>query len=138
MIRHFLSKQFVGFVGVGATAAGANWVSRIVVSHWLSLSWSVIVAYGVGMTVAFWLNSIFIFPGSAKPRRRQALEFVTVNLCFLPLVWLGTIGLDHALQWAGLRRFTESIAHAFALAIPMFASFLIYKFFTFKGARGGR
>jgi len=37
-----------------------------------------------------------------------------------------------------VRRFTESIAHALALAIPMSSTFLIYKFFTFKGARNGR
>lgn len=138
MIRHFLSRQFLGFVGVGVTAAASNWLSRVVVSHWVSFNWSVVLAYGVGMVVAFTLNALLVFPGSDKPRQRQALEFVLVNLCFLPVVWMGTIAFEQALRSLGMHRFTESVAHAFALAIPMFASFLIYKFFTFKRARNGR
>jgi putative flippase GtrA len=138
MIRVFLSREFLRFVGVGATAAGANWAARIVASHWLTLSWSVVVAYCVGMAVAFALNSAFVFPGSPKPRERQAFEFIAVNLCFLPVVWLGTLAFDHVLRWTGLRRFSESIAHVFALAIPMFGSFLVYKFLIFKGARSGK
>jgi len=138
MIRHFLTRQFLGFVGVGATAAASNWLSRVAISHWVSFTWSVVLAYGIGMAVAFTLNSLFIFPGSDKPRRRQALEFVMVNLCFLPVVWLGSIAFEQALRWLGFQRYTESVAHAFALAIPMFGSFLIYKFFTFKRTRHGR
>jgi putative flippase GtrA len=138
MIRHFLSRQFLGFVGVGATAAAANWVSRVLFGHWVSFTWSVVLAYGVGMAVAFTLNSIFVFPGSDKPRDRKATEFVLVNLGFLPIVWIGAIAIEHALQQAGMRRFTESIAHALALAIPMFGSFLIYKFVTFKGSQHER
>jgi putative flippase GtrA len=138
MIRHFLTRQFLGFVGVGATAAFANWLSRLIVSDWVSFAWSVVVAYGVGMMVAFTLNSIFVFPGSDKPRERQAFEFILVNLCFLPLVWVGAIAFEQALRWLGFQRYTESVAHAFALAIPMFGSFLIYKFFTFKRTRHGR
>jgi putative flippase GtrA len=113
MIRHFLTRQFLCFVGVGATAAVANWLSRLIVSHWVSFAWSVVLAYGVGMTVAFTLNSIFVFPGSDKPRERQAFEFVLVNLCFLPLVWVGAIAFERTLQWFGVRRYTESVAHAF-------------------------
>lgn len=138
MIRHFLSRQFLGFVGVGVTAVTANWLARVIIGHWVPFVWSVVLAYCVGMAVAFALNALFVFPGSSRPRKRQAMEFGLVNLAFLPVVWFATIAFEHALQWAGVRRFTESIAHALALAIPMSSTFLIYKFFTFKGARNGR
>lgn len=138
MIRHFLTRQFLGFVGVGVTAAASNWLARVVASQWVSFTWSVVLAYGVGMAVAFTLNSIFIFPGGDKPRPRQALEFVLVNLCFLPFVWSAAIAFEKALRWVGFPRYTESVAHAVALAIPMFGSFLIYKLFTFGRVQDGR
>ncbi len=138
MIRHFLSRQFLGFVGVGLGAAAANWLARIAAGQWLSFDASLLVAYAVGMAMAFTLNLLFVFPGGEKPVVQQALHFVAVNLAFLPVVFGAAVAFEQVLRRYGVQRFTESIAHALALAIPMFASFLIYKFFTFKGARDGR
>jgi putative flippase GtrA len=138
MIRHFASRQFLGFVGVGVTAAAANWLARIVAGQWMSFVASLLVAYGIGMAVAFVLNAIFVFPGSAVPLPRRALQFIAVNLAFLPVVFGGALAFEPVLRWLGMPRFTESTAHALALAIPMCATFLIHKFVTFKGARNGR
>lgn len=131
MIRHFLSRQFVGFLAVGGFAALLHWLARLLLSLWLPFVWAVGLAYGVGMAVAFVLNSMFVFPTSNKPRRTQARDFVLVNLSFFPLVWLASIALNALLKHFAMPSHTEELAHAIAISVPMLATFLIYKSHTF-------
>lgn len=135
MIQHFLSRQFLGFLGVGGLAALLHWLARLLLSVWLPFAWAVGLAYGVGMAVAFVLNSLFIFPASAKPRLQQVRSFVLVNLAFFPLVWLAALAINQLLRTLGMARHTEELAHAMAIAVPMCATFLIYKFHTFGELR---
>lgn len=137
MIRHFLSVQFLRFLCAGGIAALANWLSRMVLSQWLSFEWAVALAYGVGMTVAFLLNRVLVFPHSDRPVHQQLRDFVLVNLGSFPVVWACAIVFEAGLRQAGLRVYTEPIAHGIAIAMPMFAAFLIYKFVAFReGGRG--
>lgn len=138
MIKHFFTKQFLGFLAVGGIAAFLHWLSRILLSNWLDFPVAVAAAYAVGMIVAFALNSFFVFPNSEKPRHKQARDFVIVNLSFFPLVWIASITIDQVLQGLGMMRHTQALAHAIAVALPMLATFLIYKFFAFKDASYGR
>lgn len=103
----------------------------------MSFSWAVIVAYVVGMAVAFLLNSLFIFPKSRKPKIRQARDFTIVNLIFLPVVWTVAVYLESVFRSLGLFEYTQAVAHAVAVAVPTFVTFLIYKFFAFKDSSRG-
>lgn len=132
MIKHFFTKQFLIFLAVGGLAASLNWLSRFFLSLWLPFSWAVINAYAIGMGVAFIMNSIFVFPHSKKARHAQARDFILVNLSFLPLVWLASIQINIGLKTVGMTAHSEELAHAIAIALPMLATFLIYKFFAFK------
>ncbi|MFC1605628.1 GtrA family protein [Pseudomonadota bacterium] len=132
MIRNFISKQFLKFLFVGVTAALANWLTRYWLSRSLSFQAAVALAYLVGMAVAYWLNRVFVFPGSNRPMPRQASEFVLVNLAFFPIVWASAVFFRWVLNGLGLEVYVEGIAHALALAIPMLFTFLIYKFKTFR------
>ena len=132
MIRNFLSPQFARFLAVGVTAALANWVTRIWLSRSLSFEIAVALAYFVGMSVAYALNRVFVFPGSNRPIARQASEFMVVNLLFLPVVWSSALLFRWVLMYLGIRVYTDGIAHGLALAVPMLATFLIYKFKTFR------
>ena len=132
MIRHFFSKQFLRFLLVGGCAAFLHWLARLLLSLWLPFPLAVFIAYGVGMFVAFLLNSFFVFPKSKRSRLLQARDFVLVNLSFLPLVWLTAIYVNIGLKDTGIVQYSEELAHAIAIAMPMMATFLIYKFSTFK------
>ncbi len=132
MIKYFLTKQFLGFLAVGGLAALLHWLARLFLSIWLPFSLAVVIAYMVGMLVAFLLNSIFIFPTSEKARHAQARDFVLVNLSFFPVVWLAAVQINHWLKTVGMISHSEELAHALAIPLPMLATFLIYKFFTFK------
>lgn len=132
MIRLFLSRQFLGFVAVGGTAALLHWLARIVLSLWLPFSMAVVLAYGVGMLVAFALNSFFVFQRSTRPRALQARDFVIVNLLSFPVVWFASLRIDSGLRSLGMTHYSEALAHGIAIALPMLATFLIYKFHAFK------
>lgn len=133
MLRHFFTRQFLGFLAAGGSAALLHWLSRILVSLWLPFPWAVTIAYFVGMIVAFVLNSIFVFPNSIRPRRLQARDFALVNLAFLPVVWAASIYLNYLLKSGGVLSHSEEIAHAIAISLPLLGTFLIYKFIAFKG-----
>lgn len=132
MIDLFLSRQFLGFVAVGGTAALLHWLARIALSIWLPFSLAVVLAYAVGMLVAFVLNSYFVFHRSTRPRALQARDFVIVNLAMFPVVWFTALQVDKLLQVFGMTLYHEALAHAIAIALPMLATFLFYKFRAFK------
>ena len=133
MLRHFFTRQFLGFLAAGGFAALFHWLSRIFLSLWLPFPWAVAIAYFIGMSVAFALNSIFVFPNSTRPRVLQARDFALVNLAFLPVVWAASIYLNYLLKSVGVARHSEEIAHAIAISLPLLGTFLIYKFIAFKG-----
>ena len=132
MLKNFVSLQFFKFIGVGATAALLHWLARILLSHWLNFSASVALAYGVGILVAYILNAAFVFPNSSRPKSLQIRDFTLVNLGFFPVVWGLSLVFKSALFKIEWSFFPEAFAHGAAISVPMFATFLIYKFFTFN------
>lgn len=132
MIKHFFTRQFLGFLAVGGFAALLHWSARIGLSLWLPFSIAVIAAYIIGMSIAFLLNSFFVFPNSEKSRYSQARHFIIVNLAFLPVVWLASLQINRYLKYWGFSNYSEALAHAIAISLPMLVTFLIYKLFAFK------
>jgi putative flippase GtrA len=131
VIGHFLSRQFLLFLMVGGLAAFLHWLARIALSYWFSFSVAVVLAYCVGMAVAFSLNSLFVFPASDKPRHLQGRDFVLVNLAFLPVVWGASVLIERTVTTWGLPH-PQAVAHGIAVLLPTLLTFLIYKFFAFK------
>lgn len=129
----FLSEQFLRFIIVGVTAVVANWLSRYAFGWVMSFSLAVFCAYFVGMATAFVLNAIYVFPTSARPRHLQARDFVAINIAFLPVVWGLSIAFNVGLLRLGLEEaYSEPLAHALALGMPMLINFLLYKFVAFR------
>ena len=131
----FFTAQFLRFLFVGATAAGLHWLARFWLDAFMSFSLAVILAYGVGIAVAFTLNAVFVFPGSDRPVARQMRDFVLINVGFFPVVWAASLALRWAFTRLGVLDIADDLAHAVAIAIPVFGTFLLYKFVAFaKGA----
>ena len=132
MIRHFFTPQFLAFLVVGSTAAFINWSSRILFSFWLTYPVAVFVAYLLALACAFMLNKYYVFPKSDRPLNKQMRDFFLTNIAFLPVVWSAAIMLAEFMPHILVTPYNEEIAHAIAIAIPMFATFLIYKFIAFR------
>jgi putative flippase GtrA len=132
MIKYFYSEQFLLFVIVGASAAFLHWISRLVLSYWFDFSLAVGLAYFVGMLIAFVLNRLYVFPKSIKPLSKQIFVFTITNLAFFPLVWFSSIEIHKVLVINKFTLYSEGIAHAIAISLPMLITFLIYKMVAFK------
>ncbi len=133
MIRHFLTKEFLRFLLVGATAAIGNWIFRIVFNLWTdSFVLSVVGAYAVAVIIAFGLNKIYVFPNSNQSLKNQIRYFALVNFISFWAVLASAVLIKQFLKYLGMPHYTSELAHFIAIAIPMFGSFLIYKFFAFK------
>lgn len=131
-VREFASHQFALFLVVGTVAAVCNWAARLWLSAWLAFMPAVCLAYGAGLVVAFFLNCWLVFPRSARPWTHKAGYFMLWNLFTFPLVVAASFVLRwHVLPFLGITLGTEEIAHALALAVPTFVSFLVHKYFTF-------
>lgn len=124
--------QFLRFVVTGGLAAGANILSRLALSQIVSFETAVVVAYLVGMTVAFILARLFVFDASGRSVQGEFLRFGLVNLVALLQVWLVSVGLARYLFPAlGFAWHAETVAHVIGVLSPVVTSYYGHKKFSF-------
>lgn len=111
----------------------ANFGSRVVLSLWVSYVPAIVIAYCIGMLVAFFLNRTFVFIGASNPIAQQFLWFILINIAAVAQTvtislilarWLFPalqLPLDH-----------ELVAHAIGVAVPVFTSYLGHRRLTFR------
>lgn len=132
MINSFFSKQFILFLIVGSSCAAANIVARIFFDILFTYSTSVVLAFCVGFSLAFFLNYKYVFPKATKTIFQQIKNFFLINIFFLPIVWFSSIAFQEFFINFAFISYPNLVAHIFAVSIPVLASFLIYKFSIFK------
>lgn len=128
-----MTRQFVGFLIAGGIAAAANVASRMAFSLFFRLEVAVILAYLVGMAVAFVLMRSRVFPPSSAPVARQVAIFSLVNLLAVAQTLVVTLLLARWLLPAmSVKAFVEEIAHVVGVCVPIFTSFIGHKHFSFR------
>lgn len=128
------TNRFTRFLICGAIAAAVNWTSARVLEKMMPFSVAVVVAYVIGMVVAFTLFRRYVFPLSPTPIARQILFFVLVNIAGLAQVWLVSMLLvTYALPALGHDgALWRSFAHGFAIGVPTLSSYIGHRFLTFR------
>lgn len=125
--------QFAGFVLAGGVAAGANFLSRIVLSHWMPFGAAIVSAYVLGMGIAFVLNRLFVFRGAVNPLRGQAFWFTMINLLAVVQTLAVSLLLARVVfPYVGFHWHGESVAHAFGIAVPVVTSYVGHKRLSFR------
>jgi putative flippase GtrA len=127
------ARRFGLFLVAGGTAALANYGSRFGFSAWFSYPVAIVLAYLVGMVVAFVLMRQYVFDGRGMALGPQVGKFVLVNV----LAVLQTLVVSLALaRWLlpalGVETHSEAIAHAFGVAVPAVTSYLGHRVATFR------
>ncbi len=121
------------FLLTGGFAAIVNLVSRFILTPYLGYGTSVVVAYLIGMVVAFCLFRAFVFGSSGNGTRMESFRFVVVNVLGLGLVWVLSITLSSlVLPRLGLVTHVEDIAHLIAVCVPAMTSYFGHSRYTFK------
>src|SRR5215475_3708102 len=127
------ARRFARFLAFGGCAAAANWLARFPLERFMSFPLAVIVAYIVGMSVAFTLFNRYVFPVSSRPVADQIKLFILVNLAGIVQVWGVSVALVYhvfpALDLTG--PLLEPVAHLIAIGVPTVSSYFGHKFLTF-------
>lgn len=125
--------QVVRFVAAGGLAAGANFGSRILLSHVFPYVMAIVIAYCIGMATAFILNRLFVFQRPTVSLQHQVLWFMLINLAAVAQTVLISVGLAYYLLPAlGITRHTELLAHACGVAVPVVTSYFGHKHLSFR------
>jgi putative flippase GtrA len=125
--------RFGLFLVAGGLAAAANYGSRFGFSLWFSYPVAIVLAYLVGMAVAFVLMRQYVFEGSGKALGPQVVKFVLVNiLAVLQTLIVSLVFARWFLLALGVESHVEAIAHAFGVAVPAVTSYLGHKKATFR------
>lgn len=128
-----MTRQFAGFLVAGGIAAAANVGSRMAFSLVFDLAVAVVLAYLVGMAVAFVLMRRHVFPPSQAPLARQVAIFSAVNaLAVLQTLVVTLLLARWLLPRMGVATYVEEIAHVVGVCVPIFTSFLGHKHFSFR------
>ena|ERR1044072_1621920 len=134
-IAFYWSAQFTRFLAVGGVALLCHWLSRFAFNVIVSYGWAIVLAYAVGIVVAFVLNKLYVFPYSQRSLNFEMSFFVLVNIAAFPVVWIVAYVLG---EWI-LARYLErpvalALAHGFAITLPVLVNYALHKLVTFRGA----
>ena len=127
------SNQFLRFLVAGGIAAAANYGSRFVFSLWFDYPVAIVLAYLVGMTVAFVLMRRHVFAGTGGALSAQVGKFVGVNLLAVAQTLVISLLLARwVFPWIGLQQHAEALAHLIGVAVPVVTSYIGHKRLTFR------
>jgi putative flippase GtrA len=127
--------RFLKFLLVGGLAAGVNLVARYLLDMRMGYNSAIVLAYLVGMTVAFVLSKHFVFETSGRATRTELMRFVAINLAAVVQVWAVSVGLaEWLLPWFGIDAHRYDIAHAVGVSVPAITSYFGHKYYSFSRA----
>jgi putative flippase GtrA len=135
--RPLFGWQFLKFLGLGAVAAVANYSSRFAFDLVMAFEASVVLAYVVGMIVAFILFRKYVFGDAGDGMLRQVSRFAAVNSVGATIaVAVSSLFARLILPAIGWEAYPFSVAHMLGVMSPTLASYLGHKFFTYKPKTG--
>ena len=128
-----LTPQFLRFLVAGGVAALANYGSRFLFSLWCPYGVAIVLAYLVGMVVAFVLMRQHVFQAGSGAVHSQVIRFVAVNLlAVLQTLVISLLLARWVLPALGLTQHAEAIAHLVGVAVPVVTSYFGHRMLTFR------
>lgn len=124
-------RLFLKFLTSGTLAATVNLVSRAVLSLFLQFQLAVVLAYFVGMAVAYWLFSTTVFIDSSGIKKASIWRFVIVNIFGLLQTLLISELLIHLVS-TGNNSVDELLSHIGGMSLAVITSFYAHRKYTFK------
>ncbi|VAW93673.1 hypothetical protein MNBD_GAMMA22-818 [hydrothermal vent metagenome] len=134
MLKSILTNsEFLRFILVGSLAALVNFVSRILLNSVYSFRISVVIAYLIGMSVAFLLTKYLVFAPSGKHPLKEYSYFAIVNGIAIIQVWFISVGLaEYFFPKIEFEFYPNEISHFIGISVPVFTSYFGHKYFSFK------
>jgi putative flippase GtrA len=128
-----VTRRFFKFIIASAIAAAANIGSRILLGMWMNYVLSIVLAFCIGLCMAFVLNRLLVFTEAAKPLHHQMLWFIVVNLAaVVQTLCVSLLFARVFFPMLGFAWHVDTAAHAIGVAAPVITSYLGHKHFTFR------
>jgi len=128
-----LSPQFLRFLVAGGIAAGANFGSRFLFSLWFDYPVAIVLAYLVGMTVAFLLMRQRVFAAGSGALLPQVVKFAAVNLlAVVQTLFISLVLVRWLFPAIGLVEHAEALAHLVGVLVPVVTSYFGHRLLTFR------
>jgi putative flippase GtrA len=125
--------KFTLFMVVGGFAALVNLVSRYLLTPVVGFGSSVVIAYLIGMLVAFVLFRGLVFQSSGRDVSDEVWRFVIVNIGALTLVWAISLGLARVIFPAlHFHWHADDVAHFVGTGVPAISSYNGHSIYTFR------
>lgn len=125
--------RILRFLALGGFAAFVNLTARWLLTPFIGFEWSVLVAYGAGMVIAYLLFRQFVFQPSGKSVLAESGRFIAVNFVAVALVWGVSVLLARLVFPAvGFDWYPEDVAHFIGVAVPALSSYIGHSRYTFK------
>lgn len=127
-----MNLQFLKFLVTGGFAALVNLASRYALNFVVPFEIAVVLAYFLGMIVAYLLMRRFVFGASDRSAASEMRRFVVVNLVAFTLVWVISVSLARIVfPEAGMTWHADDIAHFIGVLVPAVTSYIGHRFYTF-------
>lgn len=134
-----VTRKFGLFLVAGGTSAICNIMVRWALTPLTSFAVSVVIAYTVGVAIAYGLTSRFVFVDATASRSRSLAGFGLVNVLSGSQTLILSMMIRTALLTLALPQASaELIAHFLALASTSITSFLGHKHISFRERRHDR
>jgi putative flippase GtrA len=102
-------------------------------SRWLEFEEAVVLAYLVGMIVAFILMRVHVFSPSGQAFRFELAKFVAVNCLAIVQTFVVSVALARWILPAwGMRDHVDAVAHLTGVIFPVVTSYFCHKHVTFR------
>ena len=125
--------EFFQFLFVGGIAAAINFISRIGFNEFFSYRISIVLAYIIGMIVAFTLFKHYVFEKSKLHYSQEIKNFTIVNIFGINQVWVISVGLaEYLFPSISFTFYPNEVAHFIGLGVPAISSYFGHKYFSFK------
>ncbi|WP_410209781.1 GtrA family protein [Aquirhabdus sp.] len=132
-LAFFFQPRFLKFLLAGGVAAAANYGSRFIFNIWVSYEQAIVLAYLVGMVVAFILMRRHVFYRQSHHLGPQIFKFIIVNILAVSQTLLISIAL---VRWVfpaiSMTYAPEAAAHLIGVLVPAMTSYFGHRFFTFR------
>lgn len=125
--------EIVLFLLTGGLAALVNLVSRYLLNPFIGFVPAVVVAYMIGMVVAYLLFRAVVFGKSGRSVSQETVRFILVNIAAMAAVTAVTVVLARVVfPLIGFVSHAEDVAHLIGVCVPALTSYIGHSRYTFK------
>jgi putative flippase GtrA len=125
--------EFIRFLFAGGISVCGNVLSRLLFGLYVDYEKAIVMAYGIGMVIAFLFMRKHVFGATGKALTPQLKNFVLINILGLLQTLAISLWFERTVFPAlGVVQYTETYSHVIGLSVLAVTSYFGHKLLTFR------